>query len=57
MVGCFDKEVGMKIGFIGLGHMGQPMAMNCLEKGHQLTVFDKQEQACSLLIERGAIMA
>ena len=23
----------MKIGFIGLGHMGQPMAINCLQKG------------------------
>ena len=47
----------MKIGFIGLGHMGQPMAMNCLQKGHELTVFDKQGQACFPLVERGAIMA
>lgn len=30
----------MNIGFIGLGNMGSPMAMNLLKAGHQLTVFD-----------------
>jgi 3-hydroxyisobutyrate dehydrogenase len=30
----------MKIAFIGLGHMGAPMARNLLKAGHSLTVFD-----------------
>ena len=30
----------MRIGFIGLGHMGGPMARNLLKNGHTLKVFD-----------------
>ena len=30
----------MKIGFVGLGHMGAPMARNLLKAGHSLVVFD-----------------
>lgn len=30
----------MKIGFIGLGHMGNPMCRNLLKHGHALKVFD-----------------
>ena len=30
----------MKIGFVGLGHMGNPMARNLLKHGHTLKVFD-----------------
>ena len=30
----------MKIGFIGLGHMGSPMARNLLKNGHTLKVYD-----------------
>jgi 3-hydroxyisobutyrate dehydrogenase len=30
----------MKIGFIGLGHMGDPMARNLLRAGHALRVYD-----------------
>jgi len=30
----------MKIGFIGLGHMGAPMARNLIKAGHTLTVYD-----------------
>ena len=30
----------MKIGFIGLGHIGNPMARNLLKHGHTLKVFD-----------------
>ena len=30
----------MKIGFIGLGNMGSPMAINLLKAGHDLVVFD-----------------
>lgn len=30
----------MRIGFIGLGNMGGPMALNLAKAGHELTVFD-----------------
>ncbi|MCH2095092.1 MAG: 3-hydroxyisobutyrate dehydrogenase [Rhodobacteraceae bacterium] len=35
-----DKETGMKIGFIGLGNMGAPMAANLVKAGHQVKGFD-----------------
>lgn len=47
----------MKIGFIGLGHMGQPMAMNLLQQGHAVTVFDKELDACHGLAQAGAVVA
>lgn len=31
----------MKIGFIGLGNMGQPIARNLISVGHQLTVYNR----------------
>lgn len=44
----------MKIGFIGLGHMGSPMASNLLKAGHQLMVFDLSETAMTHLQQLGA---
>jgi 3-hydroxyisobutyrate dehydrogenase len=44
----------LKIGFIGLGHMGQPMAINLLKKGYSLTVFDLVADAVKKLQEHGA---
>ena len=32
----------MKIGFIGLGIMGRPMAINLLKGGHQVTVWARR---------------
>ena len=31
----------MKIGFIGLGNMGLPMAENLQKEGHEVTIIDK----------------
>jgi len=39
----------MKIGFVGLGNMGAPMARNLLKAGHQLRVFDIVESAMTSL--------
>jgi len=33
----------MKIGFIGLGNMGAPMARNLVKAGHDLVVYDVVE--------------
>lgn len=43
-----------KIGFIGLGIMGKPMALNLLKAGHTLTVFDLNEEAIRSLQKAGA---
>lgn len=44
----------MKIGFIGLGHMGGPMALNLLRAGHELVVYDTREQAAHEHLGLGA---
>ena len=44
----------MKIGFIGLGTMGQHMAMNLLRGGHALTVHDIKRNAASPHLAAGA---
>lgn len=43
-----------KIGFIGLGIMGNPMARNMLKNGSELMVFDIAEEAVKGLVEAGA---
>ena len=35
----------MKIGFIGLGNMGAPMAANLVAAGHEVTGFDTMDVA------------
>ena len=47
-------EKGMKIGFIGTGNMGNPMAANLIRAGHQLTVHDLRREAATNLLEMGA---
>jgi 3-hydroxyisobutyrate dehydrogenase len=47
----------MKIGFIGTGNMGNPMAANLIRAGHQLTVHDLRRQATTNLVELGATWA
>ena len=44
----------MKVGFIGLGVMGGPMAANILKGGHELTVFDMSPAAVAALVKAGA---
>lgn len=46
-----------KIGFIGLGNMGGPMANNLVEAGHDVTVFDLSEDAMATLQAAGASIA
>ncbi|HSF94518.1 MAG TPA: NAD(P)-binding domain-containing protein, partial [Thermohalobaculum sp.] len=42
-----------KIGFIGLGNMGLPMARNLLKAGHEVAGFDLSDAACAALVEAG----
>lgn len=43
-----------KIGFIGLGNMGGPMATNLVKAGHEIRVFDLNPDAIATLVEAGA---
>lgn len=47
----------MKIGFIGLGAMGAPMAANLLRAGHALRVHDVRRDAAAALTQAGAVWA
>jgi 4-hydroxybutyrate dehydrogenase/sulfolactaldehyde 3-reductase len=50
--------MGKRIGFIGLGAMGKPMAKNILKKGiYDLTVFDLNKTAVEDLKDMGATAA
>ncbi len=44
----------MQVGFIGLGHMGKPMALNLLQAGFAVKVFDVVESAVQELVSHGA---
>ena len=44
----------MKLGFIGAGNMGNPMAANMIKAGHDLTVHDLRREAATNLLEMGA---
>jgi len=43
-----------KIGFIGLGIMGKPMAMNLLKAGYSLTVYDIRPEPVKEVVAAGA---
>lgn len=47
----------MKVGFIGIGAMGKPMALNILRAGYSLAVNDVSEEAVQELVDQGAIRA
>jgi 3-hydroxyisobutyrate dehydrogenase-like beta-hydroxyacid dehydrogenase len=44
----------MKIGFIGLGHMGAGMAANLLKAGHEVTVYNRTRARANALVTAGA---
>jgi len=44
----------MKIGFIGLGHMGSGMALNLLKAGHDLTVYNRTPGKAQALVSQAA---
>jgi 4-hydroxybutyrate dehydrogenase/sulfolactaldehyde 3-reductase len=47
----------MRVGFIGLGTMGAPMARNVMAKGHALVVCDAMPAAVERLVASGATSA
>jgi len=47
----------MDVGFIGLGHMGAPMARNLLKGGHRVTVYNRTRGKAEALAREGAQVA
>jgi len=47
----------MRIGFIGLGNMGAPIAANLLRAGHDMAVWNRSADKTRPLIEAGALPA
>jgi 3-hydroxyisobutyrate dehydrogenase-like beta-hydroxyacid dehydrogenase len=47
----------MKVGFIGLGHMGAGMAANLLKAGHEVTVYNRTRARAEPLAALGATIA
>jgi 2-hydroxy-3-oxopropionate reductase len=45
----------MRVGFVGLGAMGRPMAMHLLRAGHRLAVWARRPEAAAPLLAAGAI--
>ena len=46
-----------KLGFLGIGLMGKPMALRLLEAGYHLTVWNRTSEKLTPVLEQGAIEA
>lgn len=47
----------MRVGFVGLGDQGEPMARRILDAGHDLAVFSRRPEQARPLVSRGAVRA
>ena len=47
----------MKVGFIGLGHMGAAMAGNLIKAGHEVTVYNRTPEKARTMVAAGARLA
>jgi len=47
--------MSMKVGFVGLGIMGHPMALNLIKAGHQLWVHARRPESMKPLADAGAV--
>jgi len=54
MVRVCDNRAGMRVGVIGLGIMGAPMARNLLRAGHHVVVHGRRPARVEALIQAGA---
>jgi len=49
--------MAQSVGFIGLGIMGQPMALNLIKAGYKLTVYNRTPGKAAPLERKGAVVA
>lgn len=45
----------MRVGFIGMGAMGRPMALHLLRAGHEVAVWARRAESAQPLLEAGAV--
>ena len=53
----FKEEHQMKVGFIGIGLMGQHMVKHIINAGHDLVVYDLNKKATDEIVSMGATFA
>ena len=53
----YSPKTMERIGFIGLGIMGKPMAQNLLKAGYSLVVYNRSRPAMEALADEGAVLA
>ena len=51
------KKQTLHLGYIGLGKMGMNMVERLLERGYEITAFDKNKSAVDAVVEKGAYAA
>ena len=51
------KDEQLRVGFVGLGIMGAPMALNCIKAGFPMTVYNRTSAKTDPLKEAGAAVA
>ena len=49
--------VQSKLGFIGIGSMGQPIARRLLESGYKVMVYNRDRSKAEALVDYGATVA
>jgi 2-hydroxy-3-oxopropionate reductase len=49
-----EETMAERLGFIGLGILGRPMACNLVQAGYSLTVFNRSRAAVDALVQAGA---
>jgi len=52
-----EKHMNQKIGFVGMGIMGQPMAANIRNAGYEIMVYNRTKEKTVPLAEAGALVA
>ena len=52
-----SRTVNSKLGFIGIGSMGRPIARRLLESGHNLIAYNRDRSKAEALVRYGAIVA
>ncbi|GFY37534.1 putative oxidoreductase GLYR1 homolog [Trichonephila inaurata madagascariensis] len=57
-LGKLDVEAtSKKIGFIGLGGMGQRIVKNLIITGHKVTIWNRSSMKCEIFVKAGAVQA
>src|SRR3974377_2101855 len=49
-----NRVIPMRLGFVGTGTMGAPMALCLIDAGHELAAYDVRPAATAALVARGA---